>query len=425
VAALVGRRAPYRSPEGGHGGPPLHRKVSADATTPNIDPALTTTIDAQQPPTEPPATRPVRFRLLAADGGGAARAGFLETPHGVVETPIFMPVGTQGTVKGLTPDQIRATGSRMILANTYHLALRPGEETVAALGGLHRFMGWDGPILTDSGGFQVFSLADKAKITDHGATFRSHLDGRLLELTPERAVAIQEALGADVAMCLDHCPALPAEKSAIARAVDRTIAWARRCKAVHSRGDQSLFGIVQGGSHDDLRSECAQALRELDFDGYAVGGVSVGESREEVRRALEVSTHHLPADRPRYLMGVGRPQDLLDAVASGIDMFDCVMPTRNGRNATCFTDKGLVKLRNAAHARDDRPLEEGCPCLACSRFSRGYLRHLFLAKEMLGPILASIHNLAHLHRLTARMREAIRAGRFVQFRLEVLEALGH
>ncbi len=382
--------------------------------------------DTATPP-EPggtPPERPVRFSTVARDAGSAARAGRLDTPHGAVETPAFMPVGTQGTVKGITPDQLRAVGSRMVLANTYHLALRPGEETVARLGGLHEFMGWDGPILTDSGGFQVFSLAQRAKITDHGATFRSHLDGRLLELTPERAVAIQEALGADVAMCLDHCPALPADKDAIARAVDRTIAWASRCKAAHARPDQALFGIVQGGAHEDLRARCAEALVELDFDGYAVGGVSVGESREEVRRALAVSTHRLPEDRPRYLMGVGRPQDLLDAVATGIDLFDCVMPTRNGRNATCFTDQGLVKLRNAAHTRDGRPLEAGCDCLACSKFSRGYLRHLFLAKEMLGPILASIHNLAYLHRLTARIREAIRGGRFVQLRLEVLEALG-
>ncbi|APW61582.1 tRNA guanosine(34) transglycosylase Tgt [Paludisphaera borealis] len=375
-------------------------------------------------PHGPTTDRPVRFSTLARDAGSAARAGRLETPHGAVETPAFMPVGTQGTVKGLTPDQLWAGGSRMILANTYHLALRPGEETVAALGGLHRFTGWDGPILTDSGGFQVFSLAQRAKITDHGASFRSHLDGRLLELTPERAVAIQEALGADVAMCLDHCPALPAGKDAIARAVDRTIAWAGRCKAAHARADQALFGIVQGGAHEDLRARCAEALVALDFDGYAVGGVSVGESREEVRRALAVSTHRLPEDRPRYLMGVGRPQDLLDAVATGIDLFDCVMPTRNGRNATCFTDQGLVKLRNAAHTRDASPLEAGCDCLTCAKFSRGYLRHLFMAKEMLGPILASIHNLAYLHRLTSRMREAIRAGRFVQLRMEVLEALG-
>jgi queuine tRNA-ribosyltransferase len=348
----------------------------------------------------------------------------LETPHGSLETPAFMPVGTQATVKGLTPDHLRAVGARMILANTYHLALRPGEEIVASLGGLHQFMDWDGPILTDSGGFQVFSLAERNKIDDRGVAFRSHLDGRLLDLTPERAVAIQQSLGADVAMCLDHCPALPASKEAIADAVRRTILWAGRCREAHTRADQSLFGIVQGGAHADLRGECVEALRALDFDGYAIGGVSVGEGREEVRRALDATTHLLPEDRPRYLMGVGRPQDILDAVATGVDLFDCVLPTRNGRNATCLTAFGPVKMRNAAHARDPAPIEEGCDCLACRRFSRAYVRHLFLAKEMLGPILASIHNLAYLHRLTRKIREAIREGRFVQFRREVLEALG-
>lgn len=335
-----------------------------------------------------------------------------------------MPVGTQATVKGLSPDQIRDTGTRMLLANTYHLALRPGEGTIAALGGLHAFMGWDGPILTDSGGYQVFSLADRNRVDDHGVVFRSHLDGRLLELTPERAMIIQQDLGADVAMCLDHCPALPASREEIGQAVDRTISWAVRCKKAHARADQSLFGIVQGGSHADLRTRCAEALLALDLDGYAVGGVSVGETREEVTRALDVTTRLLPADRPRYLMGVGRPQDLLTAVATGIDLFDCVLPTRNGRNATCFTSTGLVKLRNAAYKQDERPIEDGCECLACRRFSRAYLRHLFLAKEMLGPILASIHNLTYLQRLTGRIRRAILEGRLVQLRLEVLEALG-
>ena len=335
-----------------------------------------------------------------------------------------MPVGTQATVKGVLPDQLRATGSRMILANTYHLALRPGDGEVAAMGGLHAFMDWDGPILTDSGGFQVFSLADRAKITEAGASFRSHLDGSLLELTPERAVSIQQNLGADVAMCLDVCPALPASKEAIAAAVDRTVRWAARCKETHARADQALFGIVQGGSHADLRQECADHLIGLDFDGYAVGGVSVGEGRDQVRRALEVTSGHLPEDRPRYLMGVGRPQDILDAIATGIDLFDCVLPTRNGRNATCLTSKGAVKLRNAGHRRDPRPIEEGCECLACRRFSRSYLRHLFISNEMLGPILASIHNLTYLQALTRRAREAIRQGRFVQLRAEALEALG-
>jgi queuine tRNA-ribosyltransferase len=361
---------------------------------------------------------------LTSDPGSGARLGRLETPHGAVETPAFMPVGTQATVKGITPDQLRAAGTQMILANTYHLTLRPGEDVVAAMGGLHRFMGWDGPILTDSGGFQVFSLAARNRVSDQGVTFRSHIDGRLLGLTPERAVAIQQALGSDVAMCLDHCPSLPTSKSLIAEAVQRTIAWARRCKDAHTRSDQALFGIVQGGAHADLRAHCVAELLALDLDGYAVGGVSVGEGHEEVRQALAVTTHLLPADRPRYLMGVGRPQDLLDAVATGIDLFDCVLPTRNGRNATCFTEQGFVKLRNAAHRRDPRPIEEACDCLACRGFSRSYLRHLFLAKEMLGPILASIHNLTYLHRLMRRIREAIRMGRFVQLRLDVLEALG-
>jgi queuine tRNA-ribosyltransferase len=312
----------------------------------------------------------------------------------------------------------------MLLANTYHLTLRPGEDEVAAIGGLHSFMGWSGPILTDSGGFQVFSLSARNRVSDHGVSFRSHIDGRLLELTPERAITIQELLGADVAMCLDHCPSLPASRDEIADAVRRTIDWAKRCKATHTRNDQALFGIVQGGPYADLRSACAHALLAIDFDGYAVGGVSVGETRDEIRQALEFTTPLLPADRPRYLMGVGRPQDILDAVAAGIDLFDCVLPTRNGRNATCFSDKGYVKLRNAAHRRDSRPIDDNCDCLACTRFSRSYLRHLFLAGEMLGPILASIHNLTYLHRLTSQIRLAIREGRYVQFRLKVLEALG-
>jgi len=372
----------------------------------------------------PPASRPVQFQALARDPGTAARRGLLRTPHGDVPTPAFMPVGTQATVKGLTPGQVQATGARMILANTYHLALRPGEDVVAALGGLHKFMGWDRAILTDSGGFQVFSLADRAVISDHGVQFRSHLDGSLLDLTPERAVAIQQALGADVAMCLDHCPALPAAKAAIAAAVTRTINWARRARSIPSRPGQSLFAIVQGGPHPDLRKECTQALLELDFDGYAIGGVSVGEAREDVTAALEAATPLLPDDRPRYLMGVGRPQDILQAVQLGVDLFDCVLPTRNGRNATCLTLRGPVRLRNAAHRGSPEPIEEGCDCLACQQHSRAYLRHLFLAGEMLGPILASIHNLRFLERFMEGIRQAISAGRFVQLRQELLEALG-
>jgi queuine tRNA-ribosyltransferase len=367
---------------------------------------------------------PIRFTTLAQDPSSPARVGRLETPHGSVETPAFMPVGTQATVKGLTPDQLRLTGARMILANTYHLALRPGEDVVATLGGLHSFMGWDGPILTDSGGFQVFSLSDRNCVTDSGVVFRSHIDGRFLELTPRRAIAIQEALGADVAMCLDHCPKLPATRDEIAAAVRRTILWAKECKASHSCNNQALFGIIQGGTFADLRALCAHELCALDFDGYAIGGVGVGEERQFFRQALDVTTHHLPADLPRYLMGIGRPQDILDAVATGVDLFDCVLPTRNGRNATCFTGVGYVKLRNAAHRADGRPIEEGCECMACRKFSRGYLRHLFLAKEMLGPILASIHNLTFLQHFMSQIRGAITEGRFVQLRLEVLDALG-
>lgn len=367
---------------------------------------------------------PIRFQRIREDTATKARIGRLETVHGALETPVFMPVGTQGTVKGLTPELLREVGSEMLLANTYHLALRPGSDVVAAIGGLHRFMGWDGPILTDSGGFQVFSLAKRCKLTEDGVSFRSHIDGRRLDLSPERAIAIQEALGADVVMCLDHCPALPAERGEIAEATERTIRWARRCKQAHARPDQALFGIVQGGAHGDLRTRCAEALGEIGFPGYAVGGVSVGESRDEVRLALEVTTPLLPADKPRYLMGVGRPQDILAAVGAGIDMFDCVLPTRNGRNATCLTGQGAVKLRNARHTLDAGPIEEGCDCPACRRFSRAYVRHLFLAGEMLGPILASLHNLAYLHRLMRQIRDAIRDGRFATFVSGTLEVLG-
>lgn len=367
---------------------------------------------------------PIRYELIHVDSESSARLGRLHTPHGVIDTPEFMPVGTRGTVKGLTPLHLRMAGSRMLLANTYHLAIRPGEETVRELGGLHRFMGWDGPILTDSGGFQVFSMADRVKLDESGVTFRSHLDGRRLDLSPEHAVAIQEALGADVAMCLDHCPALPASKEEVASAVDLTIRWAIRCRDARTRTDQALFGIVQGGSHEDLRAECVERLVGIGFDGYAVGGVSVGESRDEVRAALRVTTHRLPEHQVRYLMGVGRPQDLLDAVATGIDLFDCVLPTRNGRNATCLTADGPVKMRNSKHRHSREPIEPGCDCYACVNFSRGVIRHLFLADEMLGPILASIHNLAYIHRLTGQIRAAIAEDRFSPFREEALTRLG-
>lgn len=369
--------------------------------------------------------RPVQFEIQTADPSGSpARVGRLTTPHGTLDTPAFMPVGTRATVKGILPSQLPELGTRMLLANTYHLALRPGETVVRDLGGLHRFMAWDGPILTDSGGFQVFSMADRCVLSEEGVRFRSHIDGALLELTPERAIQIQQDLGADVAMCLDHCPPLPADRAAIADAVGRTVRWAERCRRAHDRPDQALFAIVQGGSHEDLRASCAERLVALKFDGYAIGGVSVGESREEVHAALRVSTRHLPTEQVRYLMGVGRPQDILAAVASGIDLFDCVLPTRNGRNATCLTADGPLKLRNAAHRTDPRPIEEGCECPACRSFSRGYLRHLFLVGEMLGPILASLHNLAYLHRLTREIRESILAGGFAEFHQGVRDRLG-
>jgi queuine tRNA-ribosyltransferase len=354
-----------------------------------------------------------RFDLLHTDG--LARRGRMRTAHGVVETPVFMAVGTLGTVKGLTPEQLQEIGVQVVLGNTYHLALRPGDELVAELGGLHRFMHWDRPILTDSGGYQIFSLASNLKLTDHAATFRSHIDGSLLELTPEKAVRIQENLGSDIAMCLDECPAFDSTPEKRLSAVERTLRWAERCKTAHRRADQALFAIVQGGTDVDLRVSCAEKLAALDFPGYALGGFSVGETMPQMIAALEPSAAALPAHKPRYLMGVGRPEDMLMAVARGIDMFDCVLPTRNGRNATAFTADGQMKLRNACHKRDPRPLESDCPCPACRNYSRAYLHHLFNVDEMLGPTLLSLHNVAYYSRLMGEMRTAIEEGRFEAF----------
>lgn len=355
-----------------------------------------------------------RFHVDRADARTAARRSTFQTPRGAVDMPAFMPVGTQATVKGLTIDHVHATGAQMVLGNAYHLALRPGADVVRDLGGLHRMMGWDGPILTDSGGFQIFSLAQMTKVTDEAATFRSHIDGARVTVTPERAIEIQQQLGADVAMVLDHVVRLPNEPEAIAEANERTIRWAARCRAVPPRDGQSLFGIVQGGLDRSQRVRCAEALAAMDFDGYAVGGLSVGETHEEMVRTLQFTVPALPADRPRYLMGVGRPEDLLAAIACGIDLFDCVMPTRNGRNALAFTDCGTLRLRNACHQRDERPVDEHCPCVGC-RHSRGYLRHLFMASEMLGPILLSIHNLTYYQRLLADARAAVEAGDYETF----------
>lgn len=341
----------------------------------------------------------------------SARCGTLRTPHGSVETPVFMPVGTAGSIKGVTPTQLRATGTCMILANTYHLQLRPTAEVVAQLGGLHRFTGWDGPILTDSGGYQVFSLASISRIDDEGVDFRSHIDGALMRLDPATAMAIQNQLGADVIMAFDECPPLPSPPEVITRAVDRTIHWAKQCKASHRRDDQALFGIVQGGLDLGERRRCAEALLAIGFDGYAIGGLSVGESHDELCTTLASTVLCLPADRPRYLMGVGTPRDILSAVTAGVDMFDCVLPTRNGRNSFAFTATGPLKMRNEQYRLDDRPFEDSCACEACQRFSRGYIRHLFLAGEMLGPTLTSLHNLRFYQRFMTRIRESIREGR--------------
>lgn len=318
-----------------------------------------------------------------------------------------MPVGTAGSVKGVTPDQLRGTGASMILANTYHLQLRPSPEVVRDLGGLHRFMGWDGPILTDSGGYQVFSLASINKIDDEGVEFRSHIDGSLVRLDARIAVDIQEKLGADVAMVFDQCPPLPCDEQTLRTAVDRSIRWANQCRDAHRRGDQALFGIVQGGLDPELRRSCAEALVRIGFEGYAIGGLSVGESHEEMVEVLPVTTTCLPVDRPRYLMGVGMPRDILAAVRAGVDLFDCVLPTRNGRNSYAFTAAGPLRLRNEMHRLDDGPLESGCDCETCRRFSRGYIRHLFNAGEMLGPTATSIHNLRFYQRFMARIRERI------------------
>ncbi len=363
---------------------------------------------------------PFLFQLDAVDASTAGRAGRLHTPHGILETPAFMPVGTLGTVKGLLPNQLKEAGAQMVLANTYHLALRPGSSLVEELGGLHRFMDWDGPILTDSGGFQVFSLANMRQLTDEKAVFRSHIDGSLLELSPESAVRIQEQLGADIIMCLDECPASGESIEKIQRAVDRTTLWARRCCESKSRTDQALFGIVQGGVHESMRLRSAEALLELDFPGYAVGGLSVGEPPQVMYQTLDFTVPALPATKPRYLMGVGRPEDILEAVCRGIDMFDCVMPTRNGRNAMAFTSTGPVKIRNAVHQRDESPLDADCSCVACTRYSRAYLRHLFVAKEMLGPILLSLHNITFYQNLVRGLRKAIIAGDGAEFRANQL-----
>ena len=355
------------------------------------------------------------FKLIAGDG--AARRGEIVTPHGKVQTPAFMPVGTQGTVKGLTPGDVRATGAEIVLGNTYHLMLRPGAERIAALGGLHKFMNWPLPILTDSGGFQVMSLSDLRKVDEHAVTFRSHLDGAMIELTPERAIEIQMLLGTDITMQLDECLKLPASRDEIARAMQLSLRWAERSKrAFESNANVSaLFGIVQGGDDLALREESARALTAMDFQGYAIGGLAVGEPQEMMLKIVAETTPILPTRRPRYLMGVGTPHDLLEAVARGIDMFDCVLPTRNGRHGMAFTRYGAINLANARHANDSRPLDAESPHAAARTYSRAYLHHLTKANEMLGAVLLSTINLAYYQTLMSGMREAIAVGRLADF----------
>jgi len=361
------------------------------------------------------------FRLHRRDG--VARLGEIETPHGRVRTPAFMPIGTQATVKGMYPDEVRATGADIVLANTYHLMLRPGPERIAALGGLHKFMNWPHPILTDSGGFQVMSLAALRKISDEGVTFRSHLDGTMYELTPERAIEIQLLLGADIVMQLDECVKLPATESELARGVRLSLAWAERCRRAFERAPpgRALFGIVQGGDDDKRRQQSARSLVAMGFDGYAIGGLAVGEPQDVMLRILDEVAPLLPERAPHYLMGVGTPDDLIEAVARGIDMFDCVLPTRNGRHGLAFSRFGPVNLKNARHADDPRPLDDASACPATRDYSRAYLHHLVKANEMLGAMLLTAINLAYYQELMSGMRTAIAAGRFEAFRAETKE----
>ena len=366
-----------------------------------------------------------RFDLFATDG--AARLGRVHTAHGPVDTPAFMPVGTAATVKAMMPESVAATGAQVLLGNTYHLMLRPGAERVARLGGLHEFMNWPGPILTDSGGFQVMSLAKLRKITEQGVTFQSHIDGSRHELTPERSMDIQRLLDADITMAFDECTPFPATPEQAAQSMRLSMRWARRSRdAFGEREGYALFGIVQGGIYPDLRAESVAALVATGFDGYAVGGLAVGEGQEAMFAVLDATTPLLPADRPRYLMGVGRPSDIVGAVLRGIDMFDCVMPTRSGRTAQAFTRRGTVNIRNARHQDDPRPLDEACSCPACRNYSRAYLHHLVRSEEILGPMLLTWHNIQYYQDIMRGLRAAIAEGRTARFAEAALaaEALG-
>ena len=358
----------------------------------------------------------MQYQILQSDRHSKGRIGLLTTGHGEIDTPAFMPVGSLGPVKGLEPDDVKDLGFRLILNNAYHLHLRPGHKIVADMGGLHAFTGWPGAILTDSGGFQIFSLAKLCEITDEGVTFQSHLDGSTHDITPETAIAIQEALGADIIMALDQCVALPAGRAVIQESVRRTQLWAERCQAGRRRTDQALFAIVQGGLEPDLRVASARELVTAGFDGYAIGGLSVGEGKPDMYAMLDITVPELPANKPRYLMGVGHPEDLLEGVARGIDLFDCVVPSRHGRTGSLFTTTGRVVIKQARYVEDERPIDPACTCPVCRRYSRAYLHHLFRVKEMLGARLNTIHNLWYFSELMRRIRDALAQGTFPEFR---------
>jgi len=360
------------------------------------------------------------YEILNKDN--LARTGRLSTAHGVIDTPVFMPVGTAATVKAMTPEAVAGTGAQCILSNTYHLMLRPGPERIKKLGGLHTFMNWPGPILTDSGGYQVWSLADLRNMDENGVEFRSHLDGSVHLLSPERAIEIQHLLGSDITMVLDECTSLDADMDEVARSMQLSLRWAERCKAVFAERDgYGLFGIVQGGLHDDLRAQSAEGLKDIGFDGYAVGGLSVGEGQDAMFRVLDGVVEHLPEDRPRYLMGVGKPADLVGGVLRGIDMFDCVLPTRSGRTSQAFTRRGPLNLRNARHREDPRPLDSDCACPACTGFGRAYLHHLVKCEEILGAMLLTWHNLHYYQDLMRGLRDAITEGGLDAFAADFAE----
>jgi queuine tRNA-ribosyltransferase len=368
--------------------------------------------NAQRSVKDMPMTKPFSFSLNATDG--KARTGVISTPRGDIRTPAFMPVGTAATVKAMMPESVAATGADILLGNTYHLMLRPTAERIANLGGLHKFMNWDKPILTDSGGFQVMSLSDLRKMSEKGVTFRSHIDGSKHELTPERSMEIQKLLGSDIVMCFDECPALPADRTRINESMQMSMRWAQRSRdAFGDRPGYALFGIQQGGLEEDLRAESAAALRDIEFDGYAVGGLAVGEGQGAMFDVLNFAPDQLPTDKPRYLMGVGKPDDIVGAVKRGIDMMDCVLPSRSGRTGQIFTRRGVLNIKNARHADDPRPLDENCSCPACRNYSRAYLHHVFRAQEMISGMLLTWHNLHYFQDIMQGMRDAIAAGTFV------------